>query len=147
MLVAAASRPGAAALLEVLSTRVVPGPLGGDPAAGRSSAAPVTREIGVSEAVRVETPAARVDVLAPADVAAPPLGELAGRLLAALGEEGGDGAVRILGVDLGSHRLIVHPVPGHGRPPRFVALVGGPELPGLLGRRAERAARTFREVS
>jgi hypothetical protein len=75
-------------------------------------------------------------------------GELAGRLLAAIAADGGRTcALHALNVNLRTHRLMVQPVRLDARPPRFVAVVGGPERPGLLGRRAERAARALREAS
>jgi hypothetical protein len=50
-------------------------------------------------------------------------------------------------VDLPAHLLVIQPIYPHASPPRFVAVVGGSESPGLLGLRAERAARTLREAS
>ena len=76
-----------------------------------------------------------------------PLAELAGRLLAAIADEGAGRILHTLSVDLRDRRLMVHPVSPYVRPPRFVAMVGGQDLPGALGRRAERAARALREVS
>ncbi len=144
---AAARRPGAAALLEVLSARVVPGPLGVEASGAGSDDALAAQELRVSDAVRVETPAATLDVLAPSAVDAEPLGELAGRLLQAIAEDADDRTPHTLSVDLGSHWLMVHPVHPSVRPPRFVAVVGGREAPGLLWRRAERAARELRAAS
>lgn len=147
ILVAATSRPGAAALLEVLSTRAVPGPPGDDASARGSGDARELRETRASDPVRVETPAASLDVLAPSGVDAAPVAKLAGRLLAAIAGEGAGRTLHTLSVDLQDRRLTVHPVNPHVRPPRFVAVVGGPDLPGALGRHAERAARALREVS
>lgn len=145
VLVAAARRPGALALLEVLSARVVPGPIRGKADAAREDATPAL-EVLVSGATRVATPAAIIDVLAPDGVPAAATGELAGRLLATVAAAEGP-ALDTLSVDLGSHRLMVHPVHPNARPPRFVAVVGAPDRPGLLGRRTERAARALREAS
>jgi hypothetical protein len=148
MLAAAARRPGAAALLEVLSARAA---AGSGPRAegtvGEANGVSVPREIRLLDAVRVDAPAASVEVLAPADVDAQSVGELTGRLLAALVIDGDDRGLRSLGVDLGAHRLVMHPIHPIGRPPRFVAVVGGAELPGLLGRRAAHAAQALREAS
>jgi hypothetical protein len=146
ILVAAASRPGAAALLEVLSARVVPGPFSFDVRASGSSDSPETREVGVAEGVRVETSAATVDVLGPAEIAGRRLGELAGRVLAAIAERN-DGTLEALSIDLGTHRLVVHPVLPDARPPRYVAVLGSSRAPGLLGRRSEQAARALRAAS
>jgi hypothetical protein len=146
MLVAASSRPGAAALLEVLSERAVPGPLH-DTSAGDGGDVPALPGLDPSRSVRVETSAASVEVLAPPELAAEPVGHLAGRLLAAIAGDGGDGAPHGLSVDLGAHRLIVHPIQPGARPRRYVAVLGGAAPPGLLGRRAERVARALREVS
>jgi hypothetical protein len=146
VLVAATARPGALALLEVLSARAVPGPLGGPPAEAPAMA-PAAVEVSISDAVRVETPAATVDVLAPAGLDAALVGGLACRLIGAIADAGGDDELEALTVDLGAHRLMVCPVRADTRPPRFVAVVGGPERPGLLGRRTERAARALREAS
>jgi hypothetical protein len=146
VLVAAARRRGALALLEVLSGRVVPGAIRGTPDTASEDASPTIPDITVSGATRVETPTAIVAVLAPDGVEASAMGELAGRLLAAISTA--DGPVfDSLSVDLGPHRLMVHPVHPDARPPRFVAVVGGRERPGLLGRRAEHAARALREAS
>ena len=146
VLVAASRRRGALALLEVLSARVVPGAIRGTPDAAGEDAPATIPDIAVSGATRVETPAAIVDVLAPDGVGAAAMGELAGRLLAAI--SAADGPVPdSLSVDFGPHRLMVHPVHPDARPPRFVAVVGGPERPGLLGRRTEQAARALREAS
>lgn len=76
--------------------------------------------------------------------------ELTGRvsdLAAIAADDGGGPALHTLSIDLGAHRLMVHPVHADARRPRFVAVVGGSERPGLLGRWAERAARTLREAS
>jgi hypothetical protein len=146
ILVAASRRRGALALLEVLSARVVPGAIRAMPAAAGDDAPATISDVATSCATRVETPAAIVDVLAPDGVGAAAMGELAGRLLAAIAAA--DGPVPdSLSVDLGPHRLMVHPVHPDARPPRFVAVVGGPERPGLLGRRTEQAARALREAS
>jgi hypothetical protein len=96
----------------------------------------------------VETPAATLDVLAPAGVAAPSLGELVGRLLTAIVADGGGWMTPdSLSIALDAHRVVVQPVSQNASPPRFVVVVGGTERPGLLGRRTERAARALREVS
>ena len=149
VLVAATHRRGALALLEVLSARVVPDGGGSAAAAQASDAAPAAVvDTPVAGAVRVETPGAILDVLAPAGIAVAPFGQLAGRLLAAIAADGGGpGVFDTLSVNLGTHRLMVHPVKPLARPPRFVAVVGGTERPGLLGRRAERAARALRAAS
>jgi hypothetical protein len=146
ILVAAARRPGAAALLEVLSARVVPGPLGVEASAAESGDG-LAAEIRVTDAVRVETSAATLDVLAPTAADAESLGELAGRLLQAIAEDDDDRMPVTLSVDLEARRLMVHPVLPSGRPPRFVAVVGTGEAPGLLWRRAKRAARALRAAS
>jgi hypothetical protein len=151
-------------LLEVLSRRVgrpeLRDELGnGEPGAAVSSSAagpalvdlrpgldgglPVGEDPAVARAVRVATPTAWVDVVAPQGIEAETAGALAGRLVAALT----DGDFHALSVDLPVHRLVIHPVHPHARPPRFLAVVGGPERPGLLGCRAEQAARTLREAS
>jgi hypothetical protein len=75
------------------------------------------------------------------------LGELAGRTLAAIPAAGDRLVLDSLCIDVGAHRLMVHPVHPDARPPRFVAVVGGPERAGLLGRRTARAARAIREAS
>lgn len=133
----------------MLSARVVPDGGGSAAAAHASDAAPTAVvDTSVTGAVRVETPGAMLDVLAPAGIAAAPIGDLAARLLTAMATDGGGpGAFDTLSVNLGTHRLMVHPVQPFARPPRFVAVVGGAERPGLLGRRAERAARMLREAS
>jgi hypothetical protein len=146
LLVAAARRRGALALLEVLSERVVPGPISGEPNAGSEGVSAGTLDASVSGATRVETATAIVNVLAPDRVPATPIGELAGRLLAVVLAPGGP-ALESLTVDLGPYHVMVHPVHPDARPPRFVAVVGGGERPGLLGRRTERAARALREAS
>jgi hypothetical protein len=170
VLVAAARRRGALALLEVLSRRVGrpegrQEPEDGEPgvAVPASAAGPALVDLrpvldgpppgggdsAVARAVRVATPTAWVDVIAPPGIEAESVGALAGRLVAALadGEAAGAADLHALSVDLPAHRLVIHPVHPYARPPRFVAVVGGPERPGLLGRRAERAARTLREAS
>jgi hypothetical protein len=145
VLVAAARRPGAAALLEILSTRAaLRSPE--NPSAVRAGAVIVPRELRVADTVRVETTAASVDVLAPAEIAAEPVAELAGRFLAAIAD-GEDRELHALAVDLGPYRLLVRPIHPRARPPRFVAMVGGAELPGLLGRRGEQVVQKLREVS
>jgi hypothetical protein len=146
VLVAAARRRGALALLEVLSGRAVPGPISGEPDAASASATSAATDASVSGATRVESGVAIVDVLTPDGIQAPPMGELAGRLLAVILAPGGP-ALESLTVELGSHRLMIHPVQPDARPPRFVGVVSGRELPGLLGRRTERAARALREAS
>ena len=143
ILVAGARRPGALGLLEVLSARVVPGPRG----SGDAPVPPAPVESLASAAVRIETPVARLDVLAPAGVAAASVGELVGALLAAIAGESREPVAHTIGVDLGAHRLVVEAVHPDARPPRFVAVVGGAEPPGLLGRRTERTVRALREVS
>jgi hypothetical protein len=97
----------------------------------------------------VETPTAWVDVVAPPEIDAEPVGMLAARLVTALadGEVAGAAELHTLNVELSAHRLVIQPGRPDARPPRFVAVVGGPERPGLLGRRAERAARALREAS
>jgi hypothetical protein len=149
VLVAATRRRGALALLEVLSARVVPDVGRSEAAAQASDAASAAAvDTSVAGAVRVETSGAMLDVLAPAGLAAASMGQLAGRLLAAIAADGGGpGVFDTLTVNLGTHYLMVHPVQPLARPPRFVAVVGGAERPGLLGRRAERAARALREAS
>jgi hypothetical protein len=146
LLVAAARRRGALALLEVLSGRVAPGSISGEPDARGESVASAVPDAGVSGATRVETATVIVDVLTPDGAQAAPIGELAGRLVAVVLAPGGP-ALESLTVDLGSHRLMVYPVQPDARLPRFVAVVGGRDLPGLLGRRTERAARALREAS
>ena len=146
VLAAVATRPGALALLEVLSGRAVAGmPEIGTGAPERQPGRGVY-EPAVSETVRVETPAASLDVDAPASVDAAACGELAGRVLATVFDDGGDRALRVV-VDVGGRRLTVHPVHAEARPPRYVVVVGGAEPLGLLGRRAERAARALRAAS
>ena len=170
VLVAASRRRGALALLEVLSRRVahpdgrdhpagvVPGVVLPSSAAGpalvdlRPAAerlAPRGDDPAVRSAVRVKTPSAWVDVVAPHGTDAEPLGALAGRLVGALidGETAGAADLHSLSVDLPAHQLVIQPIHPHASPPRFVAVVGGSESPGLLGLRAERAARTLREAS
>jgi hypothetical protein len=148
VLVAAARRPGALALLEALSARVVPGRGGSEAAAPASDAAPAAVDASVAGAVRVAVPGATLDVITPAGIAAASVGGLAGRLLDAIAADGGGpDALHALSVDLDTFRLMVHPVDPNSSPPRFVAVVGGPERPGLLGRRTERAARALREAS
>jgi hypothetical protein len=170
VLVAAARRRGALALLEVLSRRVgcpeardnvgngepraaapasATGPALVDLRPGLDGGPPGGGDSAVAHAVRVVTATAWVDVVAPRGIDVEAAGALAGRLVAALadGEAVGAADLRTLSVDLPAHRLVIHPVHPHARPPRFVAVVGGPERPGLLGRRAERAARMLREAS
>jgi hypothetical protein len=170
VLVAAAGRRGALSLLEVLSRRVgrpdgAEEPRGGEPgaAAPTSAAGPAlvdprpapegapTRggDPAVAGPVRVTTPTAWVDVVAPPGIGIEAVGALAGRLMAALadGEAAGAAELGALNVELPAHRLVIHPIDPRACPPRFVAVVGGSEPPGLLGRRAERAARTLREAS
>jgi hypothetical protein len=96
----------------------------------------------------VETPAAALEVFAPAGFAAVSVGERVGRWLAALaGDRGGLESLQELTVDLRAHRVVIQPVHPAGHSRRFVAVVGGPQSPGLLGRRAERAARASRMAS
>jgi hypothetical protein len=146
VLIAASSRFGALGLLEALSERVVPGPAS-EARAGRPDTPPAGSEVAIAGAVRIETTAATLDVLAPAGADLQLLSALAGRLLAAIGDGGHARARRTLGVDLGAARLMLHPVHPDARPPRFVMVVGGVEPSGLLGRRAERVALTLREAS
>jgi hypothetical protein len=147
VLAAAARRAGALALLEVLSARVAPGPIRGTDDPGSEPAAPASLDVELSGATRVETPSAILEVFAPAGVDAAALGELAGRTLAAIPAAGDRLVLDSLCIDVGAHRLMVHPVHPDARPPRFVAVVGGPERAGLLGRRTARAARAIREAS
>jgi len=145
MLLTATSRSGALGLLEVLSSRVLPDATGeARPGAPGTEAPP---EIPVSGAVHVETPAATLDVVASSGADAEALGELSGWLLAAIADDGHDPARYTLALDLGASRLMVHLVRADARPPQFVAVVGDAEPRGLLGRRAERAARTLRQAS
>ncbi len=146
VLAAVATRPGALALLEVLSGRAVAGMPETDTDAPARHPGRGVYEPAVSDTVRVETPAASLDVDAPAGVDAAACGELAGRVLATVFDDGGDHALRVV-VDVGGRRLTVHPVHAEARPPRYVVVVGGAEPPGLLGRRAERAARALRAAS
>jgi hypothetical protein len=170
VLVAAARRRGALALLEVLSRRVghperreesgnggpgvavpvsVTGPALVDLRAGAQGPPPGAEDPAIASTVRVETPTAWVDVVASPQVEAEPVGMLAARLVTALadGEVAGAAEFHTLSVELSAHRLVIHPIHLDARPPRFVAVVGRPERPGLLGRRAEQAARTLREAS
>ncbi|HWC03131.1 MAG TPA: hypothetical protein VHF87_10180 [Methylomirabilota bacterium] len=170
VLVAAARRPGALALLEVLSRRVGRPEEGEEPGDGEpggplpSSAAgpalvdlrpalahlaPPEEDAAARRTVRVVTPTAWFDVVAPQGIEAEPVGRLAGRLVAALADGGAAGAADLhtLHVEFPAHRLAIHPVHPHTSPPRFVAVVGGLEPRGLLGRRAEQFARELREVS
>jgi hypothetical protein len=170
VLVAASPRRGALALLEVLSRRVAH-PDGRDHTEGVepgmvfpwSAAGPALVDLrpepaglpprdddpALRSAVRVTTPSAWVDVVAPPGTDAESLGALAGRLVGMLIDGDPAGAVDLhsLSVDLPAHRLVIRPVHPHASPPRFVTVVGGSEPPGLLGLRAERAARTLREAS
>jgi hypothetical protein len=146
VLAAVAPRPGALALLEVLSGRAAHGMPDAGADAPERQAGRAVHEPAVSDVVRVETPAASLDVDAPTGTDAVACGELAGRVLAAVVDDGGDRALRIV-VDVGERRLVVHPVHPEARRPRFVVVVGGSEPPGLLGRRAERAARALRAAS
>jgi hypothetical protein len=146
VLVAASRRRGALALLEVLSARVVPGPIRGPLDTVGDDPAPTIPDISASRATRVETSTATIDVLAPDGMEATALGELAGRLLAAISQTAA-AAPDALSVDLGLHCLMVHPVHPDARPPRFVAVLGGRERSGLLGRRTEQAARALRAAS
>jgi hypothetical protein len=147
VLAAAARRRGAVALLEAISARLAPA--AGDRASdARTPDALAAVTVGGSSGVHVETSAAALEVFAPAEVDAVPVGELVGRLLAALAADGGGlETLQDLTVSLGACRLAVHPVHPAGHPPRFVLVVGGSESPGLLGRRAERAARALRVAS
>jgi hypothetical protein len=170
VLVAASRRRGALALLEVLSRRVAhpdgrehaeciePGVVLPSSAAGPAlvdlrpaPVHPASRgdDPAVRFAIRVRTPSAWVDVVGPHGTDAESLGALAGRLVGALiaGETAGAADLHSLSVDLPAHQLVIHPIHPHASPPRFVAVVGGSEPPGLLGLRAERAARTLREAS
>jgi hypothetical protein len=170
VLVAAARRPGALALLEVLSSRLARPEASEEPTATEPGVAlpasvrgpalvdlhpappgppPDAAEPAVARAVRVETPAAWVDVVAPPEIEAESMGMLTGQLVAALGvgEAAGAATFHVVSVDLASHRVAIHPVQPDARPPRVVAVVGGRERPGRLGRRAERAARALRAAS
>jgi hypothetical protein len=166
VLVAAARRRGALALLEVLSQRVArlegrEEPTHGGPgvAVPASPDGPAPTDIGPAPegpppvaggptgacTVRVETPMAWVDVVASPEIEAEYVGTLAGRLLAALADATAD--FHTVSVDLPAHRLVIHPVHPHARPPRVAAVVGGLERPGLLRCRAERAACVLRDAS
>src|SRR5262249_33418312 len=147
ILAAASRRRGALALLEILSTRAAPRS-GGQ--ASDAMASPGSAEVDAmgSRPVHVETPSARFDVFAPDDFPAAVIGELAGHLLSAIvADEGGLETLHSVTVSLGPQRLAIRPVHPAARPPRFVAVVGGPEPSGLLGRQAERVARGLREAS
>jgi hypothetical protein len=146
VLAAVATRPGALALLEVLSGRAAHGMPDVGTDAPERQAGRAVHEPAVSGVVRVETPAASLDVDAPAGIDAVGCGELAGRVLAAVFDDGDDRALRVV-VDVGGQRLLVHPVHPEARRPRYVVVVGGSEPPGLLGLRAERAARALRAAS
>jgi hypothetical protein len=147
VLATASRRPGAVALLEALSTRLVPA-AGDGAASGLGQNASGTGADPDPNGVRVETAEAALEVFAPAEIAAVSIGELMGRLLAALGTEiGGLERLHDLTVGLRAHRVVVQPIRSAGRPPRFVVVVGGPQSPGILGRQAERAARAFRLAS
>jgi hypothetical protein len=148
VLAAAVRRRGAIALLEVLSARAVPSARAPDASVRLPDATVTAPEVTGSSAVRVETPLATLGVFAPAAVSAVGVGEFVGRLLAALAAvDVGPFVPDSLSVDLGTHRLMVRPVQSLATPPRFVAVVGEAERPGLLGRRVERAAQAFREAS
>jgi hypothetical protein len=147
VLATASRRPGAMALLEALSARLVPAADDGA-AGGQAQNASGTGADPGPDGVRVETAAAALEVFAPTEMAAVSIGELMGRLLAALAaESGGRERLQDLTVGLRAHRVVVQPIHPAGCAPRFVVVVGGPQSPGLLGRQAERAARAFRLAS
>jgi len=147
ILAAASGRPGAAALLEILSMRAVPG-RGGRPADAVTPAARIDVEVTGAHPIPVETVSARFDVCAPGNVPAFVIGEFAGHLISAIADDGaGLGTLHSLSVIIDTQRLVIHPVYPAARPPRFVAVVGGPEPSGLLRRRAEHVARALREAS
>ena len=147
VLATASRRPGAVALLEALSARLTPA-TGEGAASGQAEDARRAAAVAGPSGVNVETPAATLEVFAPAEIAAGAVGELMGRLLAALAADGGGlEALQDLALSLHAHRVVVHPGDPASHPPRFVVVVGALQSPGLLGRQAERAARAFRLAS
>jgi hypothetical protein len=144
-LATASRRPGAVALLEALSSRLV---AGDGPASAEAPDASGAASVSALSGVQVETSAATLEIFAPSEVAVAPVAELIGRLLAALAVDGiGPETLQDLTVSLGAHRVVVQPVHSATRPPRFVVVVGETRFPGRLGRRAERAARAVHIAS
>jgi hypothetical protein len=145
VLATASRRPGGVALLEALSARLVAGDGAASAEAPDASGATA---VSAQSGVQVETSAATLEIFAPSEVAVTAVGQLIGRLLAALAVDGiGPETLQDLAVSLRAHRVAVQPVHSATRPPRFVVMVGETRCPGLLGRRAERAARAVRIAS